>query len=381
MRFAKFRLLYFIFIFALLILSQNACISYLYQAAQGQWDILSDNIPIDEMVANPEKHHLRAEKLQKLKDVVAVQKFATNELGLKGKKNYRKYKQLEGRYPSFQVSAAEALRFKPITWYFPIAGRVPYLGYFDKKDQLKKARELKAKGYDVRIANIIAYSTLGWFSDPLLSSMLFLKREDLINIIIHEMAHATIYFPGDTGFNESVATFLGDEGTKLYLLAQKNEDSKKLIANINDRRHDQKIFSGHVKKLISKLDVLYKSDLPDETKLKRKAEYFEESKRSFQKIKKQFRTKRYLRFGDPGLKLNNAHLLSFKRYFLDLDIFYEGYALFDKDYKKYLEFLQKIRKKKRAKGQNYKNLLQSEIDSIKSVRQKDSKNKLLKTNS
>lgn len=347
-------------LFLSIFFTQTGCVSYLYQAAKGQCEILSDNIPIKAILKNPKKYNFSELELKKLRDVVQVKKFAERELGLVSTDNYTKFKKLKNKYPAYQVSASEALRFKAYQWYFPIVGRVPYLGYFEKGEQVNKADELRKKGLDVRLQNIIAYSTLGWFDDPLLSSMLLLTREDLINTLIHEMAHAAIYFPGDTEFNESVATFLGDEGTKLYLNKYLGKDNP-LSKRIRDQKFDEKIFADHIKKLIPRLEKLYSSDLTKKDKLHKKKEIIAQSRKEFKSVSRRLRTKRYYFFFSPKFHPNNAHFLAYKRYFLDQSIFNRGYALFNNDYKSYLKFLNSLSKKG---DKNYKSILEHELEKL-----------------
>jgi predicted aminopeptidase len=341
----------------LLALSQVSCIGYLCQAAGGQFKILSENIPIEKVIQNPQKYAISGNDLVKLKDVAQVKEFAEKELGLAASGNYRNFKKLKDKYVAYQVSASDALALKPYTWYFPIAGRVPYLGFFSKEGQMLKAKNLMQKGYDVRLQNIIAYSTLGWFKDPLLSSMLLLSREELINTIIHEMAHATIYFPGDTDFNESVATFLGDEGAVLYLqkkLGQGNIYSKRIA----DEKYDERIFSEHMKKIIADLTSLYHSAESREEKLKKKWQIIKKGQDELRARKNEFRTKVYYFFFDPKFHPNNAHFLAYRRYILDQSLFIEGYRKHQNDYVKYLQFLKSLVKK--GEG-NYKEILRKEL--------------------
>lgn len=317
----------------------SGCLSYVAHVAGGQWEILQDRVPLDEVLASPGDYGLKDADRQKVRDVIRAQRFAVNELGLKAPKSYRTYKRLRRKYVAYQVSAAEPLRFEPVTWWFPFAGSVPYLGYFDKEQQLAKARSLREDGYDVRLQNIIAYSTLGWFDEPLLSSMLLLNRVDLVNVVIHEMAHATIYFPGDTDFNESVATFLGDEGSRLFF-EHYYPDNDKFTAYLHGKRHDQRLFMSLIKKTMAKLNKLYNSELDREEKLRRKRAIIRRSQDKWRKKLSQLKVGAYSGYADKDFEPNNAHFLSYRRYFLELDLFYRGYELFDRDYREFLTFLQ-----------------------------------------
>ncbi len=351
-------------------MAMQSCVSYLYQAARGQWEILSDNVPIDTVIADPAKYGVTPDELVKLRDVQGIHHFAEYNLGLTAKKSYTKFKRLKQKYPVFLVTASEELAWKPVTWYFPIAGRVAYIGFFSREDQERKARELQAKGYDVRRQNVIAYSTLGWFEDPLLSSMLLLPRSLFINTLIHEMAHATIYFPGDTSFNESVATFLGDEGSQMYI-QDKVKDNAALLTYIEKVRHDQSLFIQHIQPLIARLKALYQSDQQPDQKRLLKKKWIRENQDHFAKLKKRLKADRFDFYFHKDFKPNNAYYQNFQRYFLDLDLFYEGYHLFGRDYTRYLAFLKELANK----GEKpYKQLLRHQLDLIKAQRLEQRKN-------
>ncbi|HEX6737885.1 MAG TPA: aminopeptidase, partial [Vicinamibacteria bacterium] len=137
-------------------------------------------------------------------------------LGLKATRNYETVA-LGWDRRIWNVSACEPLAFHSKTWWFPIVGRVPYLGYFDRKQADRSARRLAAKGWDVRVREAGAYSTLGWFRDPILPAMLGWSEFDLAETILHELAHATLWVKGSVAFNESFASFVGEEGAFRYL--------------------------------------------------------------------------------------------------------------------------------------------------------------------
>lgn len=176
---------------------------YYTQAATGQWRILAARKPIEKVVAAPGT----GEKLQQqLHLVQAIRAYAGAELQLPVGKAYGSYVQLDRKYPVWNVMAAPEFSLKPKRWCYPIAGCASYRGYFHKDSARAKAQELLVQGNDVYLGPVPAYSTLGWFNDPILSSFVNWPPERLAGLLFHELAHRRVYVSGDTQFNESFAT-------------------------------------------------------------------------------------------------------------------------------------------------------------------------------
>jgi predicted aminopeptidase len=191
-------------------------VKYLFQATRGQLSLINHAKPIDEVVRD-ERTPPRIRKL--LSEIGAIKAYGEAH-GLKPTGNYTEYVKLDRPAPIWVVSASEALQFKSKVWHFFVVGDFPYLGWFDLAQAKDFAQELKAEGLDVDVRGARAYSTLGYFRDAVLSSMLPEGDEalgDLINVIIHESVHATIYIKGQAYFNESIASFVADHLTETYL--------------------------------------------------------------------------------------------------------------------------------------------------------------------
>ncbi|TVQ94578.1 MAG: hypothetical protein EA397_01440 [Deltaproteobacteria bacterium] len=169
----------------------------------------------------------------------------------------------------YNVSACEPLRFRPRTWWFPIVGRVPYLGYFDQDQAQHKADALRAEGLDVYVRTAGAWSTLGWFNDPLLPAMADWTEARLANVLLHELTHATVWIPGSVAFNESLANFVGDTASLAYLRETYGSDSPEVTQELK-LRADRDRFGQMMRELYKDLDDLYREDLPDPMKEKRK---------------------------------------------------------------------------------------------------------------
>jgi predicted aminopeptidase len=214
--------------------------------------------------------------------------------------NYTDYVQLDRPAATWVVSACAPLKFEPKEWRFPIVGSFNYLGWFDLDSAKKHAERLKVQGYDVDVRGARAFSTLGWFKDAVLSSMITEGDEalgDLVNVILHESVHATVYIKGQSYFNESLASFVADELTPVYLARTRGKDStpyKAYQQSEETSNQRQRAF----RQAYEKLEKLYGSDASDEAKLAEKAKVLTELKDSL-KLKKD---------------VNNATLIQFKTY-------------------------------------------------------------------
>lgn len=241
---------------------------YLLQAGEGQLDLICNARPIEHVIEDPDTApDVRAE----LEEVPRIKAFG-KRYGLVPTKSYESYVQLDRPVAVWVVSAAPKLSFESKTWTFPIVGSVPYLGWFDKGRAREHAESLKAEGWDVDLRGAAAYSTLGFFHDPVLSSMLGDASDgygDFADTILHESLHATLYIAGQTSFNEGLATFVGEHLAKAYLADRYGEDSREL-RNFLAGEREGAARSARLRKAFLDLDALYKSKLSDEEKLREK---------------------------------------------------------------------------------------------------------------
>ncbi|GJM08698.1 MAG: aminopeptidase [Lysobacteraceae bacterium] len=201
----------------------SACqsLGYYGHLAKGQWQIMSQRQPIDELIAADDTDpQLRAQ----LQDVQAMLKFAETDLQLASDGSYSSYVDLSRDHANWIVVAAPEFSLEAKTWCFPVVGCVPYRGYFSADKAEQQATELRDLGFDVRVFETGAYSTLGWFDDPVLSSMLAWERGVLAETLFHELAHQRLYRPNHADFNESFATAVGRYGARLWFA----EDSEGL---------------------------------------------------------------------------------------------------------------------------------------------------------
>lgn len=186
---------------------------YLVRAAWTEGSILARRKPIPALVASPSTDSVTRAKLEL---VLAARAFAADSVGLSAGESFTTYSPLPRDTLVLVVAASRRDALRPYTWWFPIVGRVPYKGYFDPNDALAEARDLEARGLDTYVRPASAFSTLGWFNDPLVSSTLHEDSATLANTVIHELTHSTFYAPGQAVFNESFANFVGYHGAMWF---------------------------------------------------------------------------------------------------------------------------------------------------------------------
>lgn len=286
----------------------GGCTTYYGQAIDGQLSILMHRQPIANVIADPATS---PELQQKLEQVLRMRRFAVDELHLPDNASYTSYVDLERPYVLWNVFAAPEFSLTPLQWCFPVAGCVSYRGYFNEQDANRFADKLAQDGNEVYVAGISAYSTLGWFHDPLLSTMLARSDARLAGTLFHELAHQRLYAKGDTTFNESFATTVELEGVRRWLDQNHQFDQYQEYQKTLQRKLQ---FIELVQGARQKLKVLYASDIPDQQKRDSK-------KRIFAELKQDYRRLRAKWGGYRGYDawfardLNNAHLVPIGSYY------------------------------------------------------------------
>jgi predicted aminopeptidase len=281
---------------------------YLMQAATGQMEIAMRREPIAELLADPATPDALRKRLEY---VSAARDFASSELGLPNNGTYRSYAALDRPYVVWNVFATEEFSVEPVRWCFPIAGCVVYRGYFDEDDAQRYARKLRMRGYDTAVGGVAAYSTLGHFEDPVLSTMLGWNDVQLAATLFHELAHQVVYVPGDSKFNEAFATVVEEVGLERWLASR--ERSKDLaLWRTQRKRHAE--FVDLLLDAREELRELYKSGLPEEEMRAKKQYRFGKLKLEYSSLKKRWNGySGYDRWFDRTL--NNAHLVSAATYY------------------------------------------------------------------
>lgn len=315
-------------------------VKYGIEQGVGQLNIMWNAKPVEEYLASPAFPDSLKEKLRLID---RVRQFAIDSLSLKDTRNYKTLYDQKGEEVMWVVMASEPFRMKEKKWTFPVIGSVPYKGFFDKSKAIKLRDELESEGWDVNLRNPGGWSTLGWFTDPILSGMLERSEGDLASLIIHEMSHATIFVKDSIDFNENLASFIGDRGAERFLMSTYGAGSEEYIQYVNEDR-DYIKYSEHMLRGAGKLDSLYNTfatDDPVAFKMKRKKEMIQRIVNSLDTLSlRGTRPRPSLRFQH---KLpNNAYFMNFVRYQSKQDVFLEEWKQeFGGDLKSYIEYLSK----------------------------------------
>ena len=286
---------------------------YVLKAGWAEAKILRARRPIPEVLADPATD---ADTRGKLAFVVEARRFAIEELGFDPGEAYTMFTQLERDTLAMVLSAAEKDRLVPKTWWFPIVGRMPYKGYFDDDDALKAQADLEADGFDTYLRPTAAFSTLGWFNDPVLSSVLRTDEVEVVETVLHELSHNFLFVPGQVGFNESFATFVGRVAAIEFFCTREGggPDTVKCL-RAQARWRDYQRFSAFVDGMMEELEPVYGSaELTRDEKLSRREEVFQRALTHFdQDVRPTFESVSFAGFRDTPL--NNATLLARIRYY------------------------------------------------------------------
>lgn len=324
---------------------------YLVRSAWSQADLLMSRKSLDKVLA---KSDLSDDERRKLRLAREAKEFGERVLGLKKNSNYDSYVKLDRPYVSYVVSAAEKTRLESHLWSFPLVGQLPYKGFFNPDDAKTEAEEMKEKGFDTYVRGVSAYSTLGWFDDPILSSMLRYSDYDLVNTIIHESVHATLYIKSQADFNERLATYIGNVGADLFFREKEGEASPALAEAKSDGDNEA-LFSKFISDEVDSLKTWYETQGASESKekpseeflKKRTARLAEISDRYQKELRPKIKSERYAKFLDQELgkeTLNNARLLAWKLYVYDLSDFERLYEKLGRDPKKLIDFAKSLEK-------------------------------------
>ncbi|MCK6554816.1 aminopeptidase [Candidatus Binatia bacterium] len=225
--------------------------TYVLRAGYEEAKILWRRVPIEEMLQEPD---LPADTRAKLTLVLAVRTYARDILGLRVGGSYASFAAVDSSQVVHVVTAAYRDRLTPYTWWFPIVGRVPYKGYFNRAEAVREAADLDSKGLDTMVRPSVAFSTLGWFDDPVLSTLLRYDDATLANTVIHELLHNTVYLGSSAAFNESFANFVGHRGA-IDFFARHGDDERRREAAADWAA--ALMFSGFLADLTGRLQLAY----------------------------------------------------------------------------------------------------------------------------
>lgn len=293
----------------ILLVWQFELITYGLAQGKGQLEILRNVEETKDLLADP---NLPDSLKSKIEAINRAKDFAVNELGLKNSDNYTTYFDEGGAVTLWNVSACAPFKFEPKTWWFPFVGEVPYKGYFKRENAVRLVRKLENEGLDARMRPVGGWSTLGWFRDPILSSMLERSEGQLAELIIHELTHGTIFVKSEVTFNENLASFIGEQGAIEYLKKEYGDSSAQLNLYVSSES-DGDLFTEHILRGTQKLNDLYISfgTEHDSIKLRMKNELIQEICDRVDTIS--FSSNRYSGVFKSNLP-NNAYFMSFLRY-------------------------------------------------------------------
>jgi predicted aminopeptidase len=282
-------------------------LGYYYQAVEGQMQIWHRSRPIKQVIDDA---HTPPQVRERLTLALRMRDFASAELALPDNGSYRKYADLERPFALWNVFAASEFSVAPKEWCFPFAGCVGYRGYFSQAGAEQFGEKLRHEGLDVFVVGIPAYSTLGWFDDPVLNSIISYPDAELARLLFHELAHQVVYVSGDTVFNESFAVAVELEGVYRWL-ARDGDPTKRTAFDLFQQRKGA--FIDLVMKYRDRLRTLYASAVSDAEKRRKKAETFAAMKAEYLTLKASWEGfGGYDRFF--AQELNNAHLVPVATY-------------------------------------------------------------------
>jgi predicted aminopeptidase len=292
---------------------------YVTKAALAEIEILGDRRPIDEVVLDPGTDERTRGILTLVRE---AQAFATDELGLDAGGSYTSFTQLKSDTLALVLSAAYPDRLAPKTWWFPVVGHVPYRGFFDEGDARRAQTELESEGLDTYLRPTAAFSTLGWFDDPLLSSILRGDEIEVVTTVFHEMSHAHLFVPGQVGFNESYATFVGRAAAVEFFCSRPGAGPDSLrCLRAQARWRDVRRFSRFLDELVAELEEIYGDPaLASSEKIARREGVFRRAQERFRfDVAPGLESLTFASFGREPI--NNATLLSRIRYYRRLPDF------------------------------------------------------------
>jgi predicted aminopeptidase len=273
----------------------------------GQLKIIWNAKPVETFLSDPAfPDSLKA----KLRLIEEIRKYGIDSLGLKDTENYKTMYDQHDQELMWVVQACEPFRLEPKLWHFPVVGDLPYKGFFEKEKALTERKKLMNENYDVSVRNPGGWSTLGWFTDPILSGMLKREEGDLASLILHEMVHSTIFIKDNADFNENLASFIGDTASYYFIANKYGKQSKQYLQYLHDDQ-DYRMYSRHILRGTKSLDSLYRSFSPVDSFESKK----ERKKTIIQKIVKNIDTlSLYEKRKTSDWLPNNTYFMSFHLY-------------------------------------------------------------------
>ena len=329
----------FLFLF-LFLTSCSLDALYLWDLYQGQMDLFKKRVSIKKAL---DKYDFTEEEQKKLQLVSEIKTFVREQLKINiDKKIYSTYVQLDQDYVTYLLSVSSAYELKAYEWDFPVIGSTPYKGFFDKEKAKKESESFSKEKYDVYVRGIRAYSTLLWFEDSILSSMLSYDESYFVQMLFHELFHTVLFFKNHVYFNERFAEFLGKKATINFYLHKEGGESETVKKMIREWEDDL-VFSSFMVEEYEALNQWYKGNKGKINKEIKQQRIKEIQNRFLSDVQSQLQTERYRYF--PRIKLNNAILLSYFSYNYNMEEFETLFnsPLINKNIKIFIEYCTKFK--------------------------------------
>ena len=319
---------------------------FLISAAAGHLSLMAGAIPLKEGL---ETGDLSEDEQKKLRWVPRIKAFGEEQVGLSPTRNY------ETINPDFDtvvwnVSACAVDSFNSHIYRYPIVGRLPYIGYFNREDADKEQQRLESLGLDTWVRSAGAYSTLGWFRDPLWRSMLAWDLDRLANTVLHELVHSTLWLRGHGRFNESFASFVGDRAAEVFVESLAGEQPE-LLERRRLRQEDEQHYRRSFHSLFRELEGLYERDLPREKVLEDKAAIIAAARRRH--ASEDWHFPGYARAMEEGRVLNNARLVQFAVYNTKSEVFVDALERFGGDLAAFIRAAQTLEGQRSEMGRSF----------------------------
>jgi len=310
----------------------SACApGYLLRAAYEQTGILLRREPIQEIIEDPSTDETTRRKLM----LVLEARDYAKQIGLTPRNSFTKYSAVDRDVLLWVLSGSDKTSFTPYTWWFPIVGSVPYKGYFEKADGTNELERLKAKDYDVVLRGSPAFSTLGWFNDPLLSTTIRADEVGLVNTVIHETLHSTLWIPGQVSFNESLANFVGSIGSIQFF--REHYPNSEWARTAEERWKDELLYADYFAEIQRRLEALYgNGQLSREQKLQDRELIFQQAKEEWLKRRQGLQSEHSRR---SEMALNNAVIIGQRLYLDRLQLFENRYQQCGSSLPEFIRFL------------------------------------------
>lgn len=304
-------------------------LDYALTVTVGELHLLCAAVPIEAALETDTS--LTDEQREKLELIVRARDYAESTVGLHIGGSFRNFVNLHGEPLSWNLSASRKDAFEPFIWNLPVVGYIPYIGYFDQDDAIVERDRIAALGYDTYLYEVDAYSTIGLLPDPVASSLLDRSKGSLVDTVMHESLHNTIWSSRKVTFNESLATFVGRTAGIEFLLLEYGE-SDEIVDETRRSYEDTDRLNVFLLELVDELESLYESDRSSESKIADRNDIFEAARVRFNEdvLPLMNAPERFAFYGEYSL--NNAFLLATVRYHSDQEVFEDVFEQCDRDW-------------------------------------------------